>query len=372
MPEDKTVNDHDTSVDAAQAASAERLADAVAPPEDEVLRRLGGGGDTLVEEDSSSEASDQETDGSPLSQPAQQPDTTESVEEPEPDSSGEEQPDTEPSEPEKDTQEQPEHEVPDNVYIGLGDEDSLDIFNIDEPTPPSETEDKPLTDEERVARWQSTADKATHQVTLLEEKLKAAEATIKDLRSKVAQSGFKAAAFDKTPKDFLPNGEEWIQEEAFDPSTPSGRAYSAYSAAARAHEKEQLKAEIRAEREAERAREAEEQAALQAVEYLRSKRPKDFATDQSIEELVNWSKTIGARGLYILSIARDIANKRLPLSRAALLKAAKLITPDTSGNGTNRRKPIAQVRETKAKPAPVTNQDQKILNEYFVDAHNLI
>ena len=365
-------NETDKSVDAVKAAADEKAVDAISLSEEETLRRLGGVPDVPEPdvEDSSSDAEADSTASRAHPDPTQPEDSPlaeeDSSSEPDADSTQSKQDESESKDSTAKEESTPSIDQDEPVFIGLDDGDALTLHApTPAPTPAQDAAAPNLTTDERVRLWQSKADQATTKLAQKEQELATAVQTIEELRAQTAQSAHAPKAFDKKPQSFLEQGEEWIQDDQYDPSTPSGQAMRNYLDARAQHDREQLKAEIRAERQAEDAHKAEETSAMEAVKYLRTKRPKDYQTDDAVAELVTWSKTVGPRGLYILSVARDLVNGRLPLSRSVLQKALAVAGPSTKGgNG----KSVVTMPEAPASPAKVVeDSDSKVLKRYFAD-----
>jgi len=332
MPEPE-VDKVDHSPDAEQVAAEERAKDSRLLTENDLGNLFGTLGDgnnlDIADEDSSSQDTPESQDTEDVEDARRHPDPTdESDDEPvdseeqedaEDDSSSDDTESSDKSEGEESTEEEPQEEFED-IFISLDEAGQLGLKVQKQPATPAPEPDKSnLSDTERITMWQSTADKYKHEAEQLRTQIEQLNDTVKGLQDQLAVSKAQSQAttpFDKHPRDFIESGEEYVSEDQYDPSTSSGRAYIKFSNAFRKHESEQMKESVKAELRAERLQEQQKDAALKSVAYLRKMRPNDFTTETEVQDLVQWSQTVGESGLYLLSIARDISTKgfKLPAS----------------------------------------------------------
>lgn len=357
-------NQVDQAPDAAMLESDAKAARTLG--EDEALAALTGqmGAPSLIpdepEEDSSSPEHPRNVD-TPPDTDEDEPEDDDSTED-----SSEEDEDTSTDTDNEPGEESAEEE---DYFIGLDDDDNLSIqaapkvVSGDSPAP---TNGK-LTDAERARSFQSRADKFEKQYYDTEKLLRKAEAENEQLRNSLiaAQSPSNVKAFDKKPSDYMEDGAAYDPEDRLDASTASGQAYLKYYNAYREHEKEQILSEAEhrlALKEQQRTAKERENA---QKEYLRSKRPNDFRTQEDIDELINWTTTLGNRSLYAVSLVRDIMTGQFKLPKAAVEQIRKAALPK---NGKQTTSSIATKPDADIPPQPKVDADTKVLKSYFADA----
>ena len=253
-----------------------------------------------------------------------------------------------------------------DLFIGLGEDGEIGATLQNSKS--AQQPDGPLTDNERYAKWQARANKFEQSYYDAQKTIRERDATIAEQRSAIAalQAKAGAPAFDKQPTDFMSGGDEYIPEDRGDPSTPTGRAYAAYSSAYAQYQKDQFKAELRAEQAMEKQQEAQKASYESQVAFLKSRRGNEFKSQDTIDELIQWSSTVGDKGLYALSITRDIMNGQFRLPKSVIDQlAAKLKPSGRNGKSTIATKPDANTPEA----APKVNSDTRILHKMgFLDA----
>lgn len=369
----------DHSPDEAQVESNKRATNARTLSADEALSALTGGKGAPstddFEPDSSGlrwQPSDEEVEMDEAEETTDD-DVDSSTEDTEDSDENEETDDEETAETDADEGESSDESEPDGLgdfLIGLGEDGDFEVTPASADDVPPAAPAAKLTDADRVRMWQSTADKRAEKISKLEGDLTAAISERDALQAQLAQMTAQAGAkpFDKRPKDFIDDGEEFVREDMYDSSTPSGQAYQRYAAEYKKHEKEQLLAEVEARQEAKRQREMQQTAYKQQVNYLRAKRPNDFRTEDDIKELAEWAMNAGEKSLFYVSVARDLARGTFKLPAPVLKQLASKLTPNGNGNGNGRKSVATKTDATTPKPKRVDSDIKTLQNAGFLDA----
>lgn len=367
----------DTSPDAAQVASDERGKDAVTLSPDDAIAALTGGlgapADDQFLDDGDSLSSDTHIDeeSQEIDMPEGEYEDAEddSLSEDATDSTDEQTTDTESDE--GDTSEEDAEDDLGDLLIGLDTEEGgLQVRLAEKPAegaPAPTTPTGQLTDTERTRLWQAKANKFEQQVYDKDKVIRERDTRISELERAVAELSAKSGSqlFDKRPSHYMDNGEQFIPEDRDDPSTPSGQAYLQYVADYRKHEKEQLMAEIETRQEMKRHQEDQKALAEAQVATLRTVRKGEFMTQDTIDELVEWTRGVGPKGLLYLSYARDIAQGTFRLPRPVLQQLARQLKPKPS----NGKATIATRKEAESKATPPIDKDRAALHKVgFLDA----
>jgi hypothetical protein len=296
-----------------------------------------------------------------------------------PDPDAEEKPDSSETTTEASESDNSQEEDPDELLLVEFDQETGAIKS---PTPrrakelPTDVDESKLSPEEARRLWQSRASKAEQAVTALQTQLAAIEARInQSMQPQPPQSGAAQlsadstpATFDKTPQDFMESSDEdYDAIYAADTRTPSGRAFVKWLAARDGYLMEQAEKRIIGQIDNRQAKVKADQRLQLQVRLLKERRADAYSDDAAVQSLLEWASSDRDDALYLLAMAKDFSEGRLPLKRSTLQQLANVYKPNAGNNGNGGAATISDASE---KPSSITKEDAQ-LRELFFDSDNI-
>lgn len=263
------------------------------------------------------------------------------------DSEGSPSQESESEEEEQTGNEQPESEGEEETDFGdfmmsLGD-DGINITKAEKSKSESSEQSQDtsnLSDKERARLWQSNYDKERAKRIELENRIAAFEnGKSPDKQSQSDQEDStqqkQPTRFNKQPADFMPQGSEFDETEALDPSTLSGQAYTKWLDARDQHNQQQFRQQLFSELDQRENQRKQKETYQKQIDYLKDKAK---VSDDEVKDLLQFAATPRQDGLYLIHLARKLANGQLPLSGKALAQLRKLYEPEKKATSTVAQK----------------------------------
>lgn len=235
------------------------------------------------------------------------------------------------------------------------DPEELLFLSVDEkPKKHREPDESKMAPEERRRLWQSKYDRERELRIRLEARLAALEERLKDSAVQPIVEPKPRDVFPtevKSPSDFMPSGMEFVQYDADDPNTPSGIAMRKYREYVSRSDREALKREVLESVRAEQQRIEQQRFLERQVEVLRKRANID---DDQIREFIAAITAPREDQLYLMYLAHQISQGRIPIKRADLPKIINAYRPNGNGKGSAiQNAPSASPKKTSI-PAELT------------------
>lgn len=280
---------------------------------------------------------------------------------------------SDPESPESASKPEPENEE---------DPDELIIVELDETGAPREprrakeipedVDESKLSPEEARRVWQSRATKAEQAVIAVQAQMAALEAKLNAPANTTNTPADTPASieppitFDKKVTDFLEDGEEYDPRDGMDTETPSGRAYVKWMSARESYLVDKTRAGILGELDTRQQKVQADERLKRQVTTLRKRRPDAYTDDVAVQSLLQWASENRDDGLYLLAMAKDFSEGKLPLKRSTLQQLAKVYAPNAgNSNGNN----AATISDAAVTPSSPDENDQQLAG-WFDDGIN--